>query len=346
MVNVTPEIGNEVTIEPPKKQQIESQTEDQTEYQTVNAAVSCTLLSDQSTRWSISRFEHNDKAVHFYTGFDNYNHFMLVFHLLGKAAYELDYKCSLIPPVDQFFLAMMKLRLNKTDLELSFMFNVSTSTVSALVNTWINFMYFQFREIDIWPSRNVVNDHMPQGFKKSFPSTRVVLDATETPIVKPSNVKAQSATFSVYKNKNTLKIMVGITPRGAVSFISDCYAGSASDRQIIERSSLLKEGVFDPKDSIMADRGIMVQDLFATKDVFVNTPHMLKGKSQLEPEEVVYDRRIASKRIHIERVIGYAKTYKILKNDLTSKQVNNASRIIYVCFFLTNLRRCIVGSSA
>ncbi|WAR12292.1 hypothetical protein MAR_026472 [Mya arenaria] len=38
--------------------------------------------------------------------------------------------------------------------------------------------------------------------------------------------------------------------------------------------------------TVMADRGIMVQDLFASKNVAVNTPTMLCGKSQLEPEAV------------------------------------------------------------
>ena len=62
--------------------------------------------------------------------------------------------------------------------------------------------------------------------------------------------------------------------------------------------------MFSKKNTIMADRGNMVQDLFAQDDLHVNTPTMFKGKSQLEPEEVVKDRRIASKRIHIERVFG------------------------------------------
>lgn len=50
--------------------------------------------------------------------------------------------------------------------------------------------------------------------------------------------------------------MVGITPNGAVSHVSSAYGGSASDCQIIERSSLLNEGKFDAGDRIMADRGI------------------------------------------------------------------------------------------
>ena len=137
-------------------------------------------------------------------------------------------------------------------------------------------------------------------------------------------------------------------PKGTVSYISDSYGGLASDRQIVERSELVQPefNKFRRRDSVMADRGIMVQDLFATQDVFVNTPTMLKGKSQLEPEEVVHDRRVASKRIHVERVIGLAKTYKILSNPLPSTKLGLGSRITYICFCLVNFRPSIVSETA
>lgn len=212
--------------------------------------------------------------------------------------------------------------------------------------TWINFLYFQLREINIWPSREVVNEHMSLDFRRKFPQTRVMLDATEIPIQKPSHVDSQCATWSSYKHRNTLKTMVGCTPRGTSS-----YGGSASDRQIIERSDLIKPELkhFRKNDSIMADRGIMVQELFATRDVFLNTPTMLKGKSQLEPEEAVHDRRVAAKRIHIERVIGLAKTFKEkLHNPLPSSKVILGSRInnYYVCFAIVNFRPCIVNHNS
>lgn len=59
----------------------------------------------------------------------------------------------------------------------------------------------------------------------------------------------------------------------------------------------------------MADMRIMVQDLFANRDVLVNTTSMLSVRSQLEPNEFAKDRRVASKRIRIERIIGLAKIY-------------------------------------
>jgi hypothetical protein len=119
--------------------------------------------------------------------------------------------------------------------------------------------------------------------------------------------------------------MVGCTPRGAVSFVSDCYVGSVSDKQITEDSNILDNSMFDFGDSIMADHGIMVQDLFANQNVCVNTPTMLKGKSQLKPEEIIRDRRVASKRNHIERIIGLSKTFKIVRTDLSNTKFQLAS---------------------
>ena len=43
----------------------------------------------------------------------------------------------------------------------------------------------------------------------------------------------------------------------------------------------------------MADRAIMVQDLFAHRCVHINTLHKLQGNHQLDAEALVGDRRIA-----------------------------------------------------
>uniref|UniRef100_A0A8W8IGF8 DDE Tnp4 domain-containing protein n=1 Tax=Magallana gigas TaxID=29159 RepID=A0A8W8IGF8_MAGGI len=58
------------------------------------------------------------------------------------------------------------------------------------------------------------------------------------------------------------------------------------------------------------------------QDVYVKTPTMLKGKSQLDPQEVIRDRRVASKRIHIERVIGLSKGFKILRHSLPQRKLH------------------------
>ncbi len=60
--------------------------------------------------------------------------------------------------------------------------------------------------------KSVTEAYMPADFKKIFPFSRVVIDGTEAPFEKPSDVQEHSAMWSSYKNGNTLKLMVGISP--------------------------------------------------------------------------------------------------------------------------------------
>jgi hypothetical protein len=58
-----------------------------------------------------------------------------------------------------------------------------------------------------------------------------------------------------------------------------------SQIQIIERSELVWKKNKN-QDSMMADRGIMVQDLFSSKVVFVNTvitPYNVEGQKSVRP---------------------------------------------------------------
>ena len=79
----------------------------------------------------------------------------------------------------------------------------------------------------------------------------MIIDATEFFIEKPTSPCAQKATWSHYKHHNTVKLLVGIAPNGAFTFISELWSGSTSDRTIVQESGLidlLQEG-----DHVMAD---------------------------------------------------------------------------------------------
>ena len=46
----------------------------------------------------------------------------------------------------------------------------------------------------------------------------------------------QASTWSDYKHHNTVKFLVGITPSGFISFLSDCYGGRSSNKFITDDS--------------------------------------------------------------------------------------------------------------
>lgn len=294
----------------------------------------------------IDNFENDDAGIHFYTGLETYVKFCMVLRTLGPAAYCLNYiyhKVTNISVPDQFFLVLSKLRRHRTNFDFSRLFNISEKKQMYSIHGFF-FMSKQWREVDIWPPKSLVHNICPSDFKLKCPNTRVIVDGTECPIKKPKLPKTQQATFSTYKNKNTVKILVGATPGGLVSYVSPAYGGSTSDRQIVERSSLLN--LCDPGDSIMADKGFNVQDMFVHRNIQINMPTFFKKKNRMSCSTVIQDRKISSKRVHIERIIGLAKTFKILVKPMNSSETKLSSHITFVCFMLCYFKTCIVPSYA
>ena len=207
-----------------------------------------------------------------------------------------------LPPFEEFFMTLVRLRLGLVEEDLAHRFGVSQSTVSRITCTWINFLYMKLKELPLWPPKELVKANMPQQFKTRYPATRVILDATEIYIEQPHLPELQQMTFSNYKNDNTFKALVGISPDACVvMFVSSLFPGSISDKSLTRKSGMLD--LLDEGDSVMADRGFDIEDDLLLRGAHLNIPPFLRGKSQLSEKELVVTRRIASLRIHVERAM-------------------------------------------
>lgn len=136
--------------------------------------------------------------------------------------------------IDQLFMFLHKVRVGSLDLDLADKFRVSQSTVSRNIISWANFLYCVLGSQSLWPTRSQVETHMPPMFKSTYPMVQVILDCTELKAQAPSSTTLNSEMFSHYKGTTTFKGLIGITPAGAVSFISSLYTGSISDKHITQ----------------------------------------------------------------------------------------------------------------
>ena len=167
----------------------------------------------------------------------------------------------------------------------------------------------------------------------------VVIDCFEIFIEKPTNLLPRAQTFSNYKNHNTIKILIGITPQGTISYISEAWVGRTSDKYLTENCGFLEYLI--PGDMVMADRGFTISESVGLKHA--------KGKDQLDPVDVERTRGIANVTIHVKRVIGLLRRkYTILEGTLPTeflscnpngpieREVPLIDRILRVCSGLVN----------
>ena len=112
-----------------------------------------------------------------------------------------------------------------------------------------------------------------------------------------------------------------------VTFISELYAGSVSDKAITSRSGIL--------DSVMADKGFDIVYKLMVQGVKLNIPPFVNRSTQLSKKKVITTRKIASLRIHVERAIGRVKNYRILSNVVPLTLIKSIDDIWGVCCSLS-----------
>ena len=64
---------------------------------------------------------------------------------------------------------------------------------------------------------------MPKCFQELYSTTRVIIDATEVFVETPALPEFQQMTYSSYKNHNTYKALVGISPDGPILHLFPSY---------------------------------------------------------------------------------------------------------------------------
>lgn len=198
----------------------------------------------------------DDESVKFYTGIPSLACLTMIFNLLKPFAEKLKYwdknkekevtyqkdsskkkpgKQRLLTIMEEFILTLVRLRLGLLSRHLLDIFGISEGTVSKVFTTWVCFLSTVFCDILFkWPCKEDIKKTLPRSFCK-FPSTRIIIDCTEIFLQKPTSPSAQRATWSNYKQHNTMKALVGISPTGYFTFVSKLWIGNVSNRYILKK---------------------------------------------------------------------------------------------------------------
>ncbi|XP_019639903.1 PREDICTED: uncharacterized protein LOC109481748 [Branchiostoma belcheri] len=241
---------------------------------------------------------------------------------------------------EEFLLTLMRLRLGLTINFLAILFGLVPSSCSQIVSTWVRFLSGTLQPLIVWPSRHAISTTLPTQFKNKCSRIRCIMDCTEIFIERPRNLEMQAATWSDYKKHNTMKVLVGITPNGHISFLSKAYGGRASDVSITRKSGFLD--LVEPNDVIMADRGFPIQEDLLLRHATLQIPPAAQGKRQMARNKVKKTKTVANLRIHVERAINRLKDFRILDGTFPISLLPAADDIIKVCAALVNLQSDLI----
>ena len=243
----------------------------------------------------------SSEVIRMETGLPNKEIFDILVAYTGRFQSEINYfagwKVESICLEDQVLITLMKLRQDYAYLHLAKLFHCSTGTIQNIVLTFVHLLYVILYEqcMTTVPSRQKNKTSLP-GSVSLFGNCRMIIDCTDIRIAIPSLMSMQKLTYSSYRGMNSFKTLVG-APNAVITFVSDLYPGSVSDKAIVQKCGILSH--FLAGDLILADNGFLIQDTIRT-GVSVNIlPFLNNGK--FSESEVKLTKSIAKCRIHVER---------------------------------------------
>ncbi|XP_033501505.2 uncharacterized protein LOC117268876 [Epinephelus lanceolatus] len=240
-----------------------------------------------------------------------------------------------MPLIDEFLMYSMRVAVGMKEQLIADMFEVSVATVSRVTITWANYLFLMLGSLPLWVRMDKVKSVMPAKFKMHCPNVRVILDCTGIAVATASSLTLQSEMFSHYKNRTTLKGLIGVAPNGLVTFVSPLYTGSISDKEITKISGILP--LLEPGNEVMADKGFLIEDLLSNVGAKLIIPPF-KRSAQFTREETEKTQAIARLRIVVEGVIGRVKSNHIWDSPAPLTLMGTVNQIWHNCCVMVNFQ--------
>nr|CAI5817761.1 unnamed protein product [Callosobruchus analis] len=289
---------------------------------------------------TLSDLLKTNAALKSFTGINNFQILDCIVKMINEFCVT-DVRSHRLNVRERVLLTMTKLKLDLSYVTLGALFSISGQLCKTYFFDFLTVLSQVLKVCIYFPSAEEVSKNLPKCFK-NFKNCRAVLDCIEIFIQRPSCLCCRIKFYSQYKKSTTIKFMTGVSPGGIITFISKPYGGRASDKLIFEESDFIKN-LSPNRDSIMVDKGFLIDDLCAMYKIRLIRPPFLKNKQQLTAQEATANKEIAAARVHIERSNQRLKIFKIISGRLQWSLVPKIDEIFLIICGITNLSAPILS---
>ncbi len=239
---------------------------------------------------------------------------------------------------DQVLLTVVWLRVYPTHEVLGYLFGISDSTVSRIIQRSLPVLEQAGRDTMRMPDPGRKRRRSLDQLLSDTPELAVVIDSFEQKIQRPKDPAQRDQFYSGKKKTHTLKSQVAVNEEtGAIVDVSESVAGPLADIKLLQQSGLMKrlpQGVGGIGD--LAYVGI---DKLHPKGLAASPRRKPRGKPR-PPEDVAYNTAFSRRRIIVENTIGRLRRYQSLTQTDRQHRQHHSARVHAVAGLVNRQLAC------
>lgn len=253
----------------------------------------------------------------------------LVDYLVQKNTQQIDSLCIIV--------TLFKIKQNDSLERISDELELSRTKLATMILTGIEVLGIFFQYLIFNPHPKEIKKNLPLVFRITYSNVEMIINCLEIQITKPFDPIKQAQTWSHCKNCYTVKYLIGCTPNGLVSFISQGYGGGISDKALVEQSNLVD--ILQPNAVVLAARRFKeVEALFNSRGMKLLRPPSIQNGIKQSQAEILQSKVMAS-LVHVGRVVRRIRGFSLLKqHSVNSTYVPYLDEIVVIACGLVNLQ--------
>jgi DDE superfamily endonuclease/Helix-turn-helix of DDE superfamily endonuclease len=233
---------------------------------------------------------------------------------------------------DHILLTVIWLRLYPLHEVLGYLFGVSDSTVSRLIERVLPVLEQSGRDGMRLPDPGRKRRRQLPDLLNDIPELTLIVDSFEQRVQRPAN---DDSHYSGKKKQHTLKSQLAVdSDTGRIVDVSDSVPGPTADIKLLEASGLLErlpEAVGVGGDLAYLKLATLRQQGFSPR-------RKPRGKDR-PPEDVVYNRAFSQFRIIVEQTIGQVRHFQSVTATDRNHRRQHSARVAAVAGLVNRLPR-------
>ena len=257
---------------------------------------------------------------------------------------EGDYnQCPSLSMKERVILTLAKLRTNLHFEALCIFLGVSRAIVEQYFRSTIRLLALVLKPCIPWLSGEDNLMSIPECLSQ-VRDVRLILDCIEIPVDSPDCLRCLNQMYSHFQKLLSVKILVGVSPLGLITFLSKCYGNQATCERVFIESNLVQDKKLEPfRDAVIVDRSLRIENYCEQNNINISFLMNMSERRQKNPSHAKYYAEIARARATLQTVLRRMLGYDILSGRLAWSLVPHFDDICTVISGLVNLNSSIIS---